>query len=78
MHFEWSISLGQCLMILSVLGGVLHLHRQFVVMTDQHGMMWRDYASRHGINGSKAMPCAAHTHYRPPDIVTVEGNSVSR
>jgi hypothetical protein len=75
MQFEWTISLGQVLMIVSVLGGVLHLHHQFVTMANQHGMMWRDYSSRHGINGSKATPCAAHTHthYRVTDLADVKG-----
>jgi hypothetical protein len=67
-HFEWTISLGQCLTIITFLGGVLHLHHQFVVMTDQHGMMWQDYIRRYGINGDYPQLCAAHMQRRSSDI----------
>ena len=72
----WMVLLGQAATIVTVLVSVIHLHRKFVEQSLQHGMMWRDYISRHGINGSGPKPCAAHIHYQSSDIVGSERQGI--
>jgi hypothetical protein len=67
LQFDWTISLGQVLTMISILGTGLHLHKKIVVYDEQHKMIWRDYASRHGLCGKDPKPCAAHTHWRVGD-----------
>jgi hypothetical protein len=59
-HFDWSISLGQVVTLVTLLGLGAHLHGQLVTLGQQHGMMWDDYAARHGLTGSSPKACAAH------------------
>lgn len=61
LQFEWTVSLGQVLTMLTVVAAVS-------VMRFEHVLMWRDYKNRHGINGSPPTPCAAHVHFRSTDI----------
>jgi hypothetical protein len=66
-QFEWSISMGQILTMLTIVGTGLHLHKKLVVFDAQLAMIWADYVKRHGLDGSPPQTCAAHYHYRAGD-----------
>lgn len=64
LHFDWTISLGQIVTVVTLLGMGAYWHKQLVILTQQHGLMWNDYSARHGLDGAAPMTCAAHGHQR--------------
>ena len=53
MHFDFTISLGQTVIIFTLIGGFFKLYRPFVQRQWEHDLMWDDYAERKGITGAE-------------------------
>ncbi len=55
-HFDLSITLGNLITIISIIGAVwkgVATAGRFEVIMEQHGMLWTDYKERKNINGKK-------------------------
>jgi hypothetical protein len=53
MHFEFTVTLGQLLIVLSLVGGFFKLYRPFAQRQWEHDLMWDDYAERKGMGLSE-------------------------
>lgn len=50
MHFDFTLNFSTVFSA-STLLLVAKFYRAWIITQEQHGMMWRDYKKRHGING---------------------------
>lgn len=62
MHFDFTVSLGQLVTILTLLGGFLAFYRPFVQRQWEHDLMWSEFAERKGISGHDQVAPKFRTH----------------
>lgn len=65
MHFDFTISLGNILTIVAILGLGLKLHRVVMMFLLEHDLLIQDYCERHGIslNGLPTRLARKRGHY---------------
>lgn len=49
MHFEFTVTLGQAVIVCTLLGGFFKFYRPLMQRQWEHDLMWDDYAERKGL-----------------------------